>query len=350
MSAAAELVREFGSEATSWMEYDFSLESRGGALQQSWSWARYQDHFPDRRAEGIFELKRGQGTIARLSIISQQLPGGHSYLLLPRGPFFEPGADETTLRALHDELRRAFPRAVFARLDPPIELASPAAAHFAAMVHAVGAQVNPHPTTPTTTLLLDLSLTEEQLLAQMHPKGRYNIRVAQKHGVTCRTASTDELARAYPLFVETAQRTGISIHPESVYRHMLEELDLFASLEVAELDGAMVAAMITTRFAQTATYYYGASTQARKEAMAPYALQWHAIRKARANGDRWYDFLGIAPEGAGKAHDLAGVTDFKRKFGGIVRCEVEPVDLLLRPLLARGFHLARGLRRVLRRR
>lgn len=351
MSGDAAFTLETDLGSTRWSELDDRIGSLGGTLQQTRSWARYQATFADRRVEGVCTLHEGdrhatlQGTL-----ISQRLPGGYSYLLIPRGPFLREGASPSTLALLRRELRRRFPRALFVRLDPPFVLGTPEAERFNALAQAAGAIPNAHPTTPTTTLLLDLSLGEEQLLAQMHPKGRYNIRVAQKHGVTCRTGSVSDLPLAYPLFRETAERTGISIHPESVYRHMLEELGTYAALELAELGGQLLAAMITTSFGDTATYYYGASSQVRKEAMAPYALQWHAIRRARSDGYRWYDFLGITPEGAGANHPLAGVTDFKRKFGGIVRHEVEPVDLPLRPLLMRGFQIARGLRNALKRR
>jgi lipid II:glycine glycyltransferase (peptidoglycan interpeptide bridge formation enzyme) len=83
---------------------------------------------------------------------------------------------------------------------------------------------------------------------------------------------------------------------------------------------------------QAAIYYYGASASAGRELMAPYALQWAAMRQAKALGATSYDLLGIAPPGTGPMHPWAGISDFKRKFGGTLVTYLPERQITLRPL------------------
>lgn len=349
---SAEVLRRIPRDAPAgeWTAHDALVASHPhGTLQQTYVWARFQATFPDRHPEGVFEVVEDGRTTFTASVISQRLPGGYTYLLIPRGFLTYEGVSPRTFERLCTYFRHAYPKALFVRFDPPVERTSPDATLFLGAMRSLRAHVSPVETTPTTTLVLDLSQPGEQLLARMHPKGRYNMKVATRHGVVCRTGTAADIARAYPLLRETAVRTGISVHAARVYHAMLESLGAHAALELAELEGELLAAIITTRFHGTTTYYYGASSSVRRECMAPYLLQWHAIRKARTQGDRRYDFLGIAPPGS-TGHPLAGVTEFKRKFGGDVREEVPPHDVLLRPVLARLFRVARKAAHVLRRR
>ena len=98
-----------------------------------------------------------------------------------------------------------------------------------------------------------------------------------------------------------------------------------------------------TFFSGTATYYYGASDHIYRSFMAPYLLQWTAIRAAKQRGLRVYDFLGIAPENQTSKHSLDGVTSFKRKFGGRVAQYLSSSELVLS---SRRYKLLIGLKHV----
>jgi len=103
---------------------------------------------------------------------------------------------------------------------------------------------------------------------------------------------------------------------------MLEELGPErCKLYLAEFEGEIIAGIIVTFFGDMAIYYFGASGNAHRNVMAPYLLQWVAMRFAKARGIKWYDFLGIAPLDENgevdEKHAWAGVTEFKRKFGGV---------------------------------
>jgi lipid II:glycine glycyltransferase (peptidoglycan interpeptide bridge formation enzyme) len=81
--------------------------------------------------------------------------------------------------------------------------------------------------------------------------------------------------------------------------------------------------------------------------MAPYALQWQAMREAGAAGCGSYDLFGIPPR-EDPAHPMAGLYRFKTGFGGEIRHRGGSWDYSYRPCLARLFTLAEALRKGVR--
>ena len=200
--------------------------------------------------------------------------------------------------------------------------------------HSAGAQFKKTKSHfPEATIVLDLTLSQEEILKQMKPKGRYNIKVAERNGVAVHEVHEKDLEKTlekfYEIFQKTAERDGFRIHPLSYYQKMLTTLGpQHAKLFIATAPGEVpeeekiAAGLIATYHNETlenrkALYYYGASDHELRSLMAPYLLQWHVMCDAKARGYTSYDLFGIAPEGA-ENHPWAGVTDFKKKFGGTV--------------------------------
>lgn len=179
-----------------------------------------------------------------------------------------------------------------------------------------------HHIQPDTTLVLDLSLSLEDLLKQMKPKGRYNIKVATKHGITyqCFDGNSPEietkLDQFYALLSSTATRDRFGIHSRQYFSLFLAKLFPHSRLYLAYHGEKVVAGLIATFYKDESIYYYGASSNHDRETMATYGLQWHVIQEAQAAGAKTYDFLGIAPDNASADHPWQGVTTFKKKFGG----------------------------------
>jgi|WetSurMetagenome_2_1015567.scaffolds.fasta_scaffold61834_2 peptidoglycan pentaglycine glycine transferase (the first glycine) len=298
--------------------------------------------------------------LASALVIRQKLPFGKCWLYCPRGPLgdYQSNAGHEALKSVLNKIREIGHResAVFFRFDPPLEdTYAPEVEGFLHDLRAVPAHAHYQ---PESTLILDLKHEPEDLLKKMKPKGRYNIKVAQKHGVTVRVsapysvdrghsvvagdrvdgtysmpaAAASDLEAFFALLRKTTARDGFSGHPLSYYRNMLETLGpKRTKLYLAEYEGKLLAGMISTYFGQTATYYFGASSDEHRNTMAPYLLHWQAINDARAAGYHYYDFFGIAPEnqtnhpdsisklgGISKMrpHPWAKVTEFKLKFGG----------------------------------
>ncbi len=177
---------------------------------------------------------------------------------------------------------------------------------------------------PPDSTFLDLSLTEEQLLSNMKNKWRYNLRYAQKHGVTvraCDASSADfekDLDSFYELYRATSARDGIGLHPKSYYKHLLEKSlnsDTKITLYIASHEGDDLAAIITLFNENEAVYLYGCSGNLKRNLMPAYAVQWTAITDAKKYGSKIYDFYGIPPTGD-EGHPMHGLYLFKTGFGG----------------------------------
>jgi peptidoglycan pentaglycine glycine transferase (the first glycine) len=206
-----------------------------------------------------------------------------------------------------------------------------------------GFRTSPHNFQPPRTILVNLHGSEEDILARMKQKTRYNIRLSQKKGVSVRP--WDNLPAFHRMMLVTGSRDGFGVHSLEYYRRAYE---LFrsgnkAQLLVAEYEGRPLAALMVFASGRRAWYLYGASTEEERNRMPTYFLQWEAIRWARAQGAEEYDLWGVPDEDhAGleekftQRHDgLWGVYRFKRGFGGETKRAAQAMDFVYRPLLYR---------------
>jgi lipid II:glycine glycyltransferase (peptidoglycan interpeptide bridge formation enzyme) len=168
------------------------------------------------------------------------------------------------------------------------------------------------------TRCIDLRPSEAAMLAQMKSKGRYNIGVARRHGVSIvEDASPQGLADFYGIYEETTERQGIAAKPADYFEALV---DFFSpgrhgSIFFAEYEGARLATVLVIYFGPRATYFYGGSRDLHRHVMAPYLLHFEIMRKAKALGHQWYDLWGIAPPNE-PDHPWQNFTAFKAKFGG----------------------------------
>lgn len=224
---------------------------------------------------------------------------------------------------------------------------------------SLGLRRSPMRIQPPDTVILSLRETEDDLLSAMKPKTRYNIRLASKRGVQMHVLTPDDpdamrsLADWYDLYRLTAVRDRISIHPFDYYRRVFLAVDTGAlspddaprrELLLARHEGDLLGGIVTLSYMETTTYLYGASADIKRNRMASYLLQWEAIRRARAAGDRWYDFFGIPPSDD-PDHPMHGLYRFKTGFGGRVVHRAGAWDLTLRPLFGAVLRSAEHLRR-----
>ena len=185
---------------------------------------------------------------------------------------------------------------------------------------------------PEREWFLDLSKGENEIFSQMHPKTRYNIRLASKKNVQVRRIghAGDALERSIGTLCGFLEKTASSkeyrLHGRSYYHSLITFFTQHANKELergtpvtrlfeATVEGIAVAAGCMIYFGDTVYYLYGGSDPKYSALMAPYALHAHAIRDAIDAGCRYYNFGGISPQGADR-HSLAGVTRFKMGFGG----------------------------------
>ncbi len=180
---------------------------------------------------------------------------------------------------------------------------------------------SPRDLLPADTILVDLSASEDTLLARMHHKSRYNVRLAERRGVVVTEGTAADLPAWYEMYRETMARNQLAPLSLEHFVAVLEERGRGSAspvetrLLLARYRGRLLAGVLIALAPLRATYLYGASTSTDRHLMASSALQWEAMRVARAHGCIDYDMLGAAPR-HDEAHPLAGVHRFKIGFGG----------------------------------
>jgi lipid II:glycine glycyltransferase (peptidoglycan interpeptide bridge formation enzyme) len=184
------------------------------------------------------------------------------------------------------------------------------------------------------TVLVDINRSEDEILAGMKQKTRYNIRLAARKGVTVRKGSFEDLEMLYQMYAETALRDNFIIREREYY---LKAWRIFLDSQmaqplIAQVDGKPVAALILFMFSGKAWYMYGMSGEAHREKMPNHLLQWEAIRHAKLSGCTVYDMWG-APDHFDENDPMWGVYRFKEGFGGQVARTIGAWDKPVRPFL-----------------
>jgi lipid II:glycine glycyltransferase (peptidoglycan interpeptide bridge formation enzyme) len=315
---------------------------RAATFLQSDFWAAFKASFGWRPLRFAYTTQGGE---AGLLAMTRRLAPGLSFAYLPR-----PDIPAEKLAEAAEALRPYLPAdCAFLRFDLPLGSGG--------MLPAKPLRKAFQDVQPPDTVIIDLRADEEAILAAMKPKWRYNVRLAQKRGVTvgCLEAGRstarerrDALDAFYELYRVTALRDGISLHAREYYQRLLDlasESNSGADLRLwtARLDGRSLAAIITLYMGEEAVYLYGASSDEGREHMPAYALQWEAIRAAKAAGCLRYDLFGIPPSDD-EGHPMHGLYRFKTGFGGGIVHSPGCWDYPLRPLAYIGFRGAEALR------
>jgi peptidoglycan pentaglycine glycine transferase (the first glycine) len=322
-------------------DWEGYLASRGpdAHLLQTAAWGRLKSMF-GWRAESL--LSNGSGAM----LLFRPLPFGFSVGYLPRGPI---PPTLHTLAGLLPEMDRKCRshRAAFLTVEPDIADGDLPRSDLRRMGFQSGART----IQPPSTILVDLRGSEDDLLARMKPKTRYNIRLAVRHEVT--VYPSEDISGFMRLMDTTGQRDSFAVHSEAYYRAAYAAFVPHHTVELllAAYRGEPISGLMVFTQGRRAWYLYGASSNLHREVMAPYLLQWEAMRWARACGCTEYDLWGIPDAGenelegqfADRQDGLWGVYRFKRGFGGRVSRSVGawdrvynlPLYLIYRYLIAR---------------
>jgi len=286
--------------------------SPDGGFLQSEEWRKFQKSV----GRKTFCISSGE---FYASIIEHQLPIVGKYFYIPRGPIMTHNPQPTTHNQISDLIDLANRENIgWIRFDANNS-------HILDLIRKNWRVVEaPHDMQPREILTLDITKPEEQLLAEMKSKTRYNIRLAEKKGVSLRitnsyeTTNNRDIEEFLKLVKVTAKRDKITPHPENYYRKMFETIpgDIL-KLYVAEYEGKIIAANIMIFYGNTATYFHGASNNEYRSVMAPHLLQWRAIQNAKKAGFTRYDLGGVKlcnMQCAGCNNDWSGITRFKTSF------------------------------------
>jgi lipid II:glycine glycyltransferase (peptidoglycan interpeptide bridge formation enzyme) len=263
---------------------------------------------------------------------------------VPKGPVFDyadEGLRERVLSGLESLAQRE--RAIFIKIDPDVvrsrgpepdeETPNPVGERWIEALEARGWRFSQDQVQFRNTVELKLDNSEEDLLAAMKSKTRYNIRLAGRRDVVVRRATaSDDLMTIAALYEQTADRNEFAIRPIDYY------LDAWRSFSdagmalplLAEYEGTPLGAVVAVAYGGRALYMYGASNEKERKRMPNYLLQWEAIRWAKERGCDVYDFWG-APDEFVESDSMWGVWRFKSGFGADVVRHIGAWDYPARP-------------------
>ncbi len=202
-----------------------------------------------------------------------------------------------------------------------------------------------HPLFTKYSFILDLTLSEEELLKNMHQKTRYNIRLSQRHGVNVKIDNSEKSFKEYlRLTNETTKRQRFYAHDEKYHKLMWETLGnkenasfnpnkLQAHLLRAEYKNKTLVTFVLFTFKDTLYYPYGASSDENREVMASPLTMWEAVRFGKNLGLSKFDMWGAAnvPDPA-PTNPYYGFHRFKEGFGAKLTEFVGSYDLVINPL------------------
>jgi lipid II:glycine glycyltransferase (peptidoglycan interpeptide bridge formation enzyme) len=349
VSGTVTLANQTDPVAVHQSNWDEAVLSCGGHLLQSWRWGAFKNQF-GWDVERIAVSRNGRAALAQVLFRTK---AGLSIGYIPRGPVWTPHDPDAAgdLWARVDEVaRRRKTLTVIVEPDQPLPELSRM---------NVKLVPGPEPIQPARSVKVDL-LDDQSLIDQMHPKTRYNVRLAVRRGVSTRVAEEpdESIYEFYAMLLDTASRNEFVVHSLDYYREFLRTFADDACLLFAEIDGKPVAGVIAAVFGEEGIYMYGASSTQQRAHGAAFLLQHETMRWARSRGARRYDLWGI-PEydpkssvsesgdrlAASTGDDRRGLYEFKTRFGGSIVRYPAPLERVYHPFLAalaRRFYSAGG--------
>ena len=330
-----------------WNSFIAQHATPDGGFLQSWQWGEFQKSY----GRQIFRvvLIENDEIICGWQIIEMNLPLGMKYWYGPRvitqSAKLKAQNQSLKLKTFISEIIKIAEKekAIFIRVDAGDDSLK----DFGFIKTKLSIQ-------PQEELILDITKPIEQLLAEMKPKARYNIKVAEKHNIKIFNFSPyggspaggqlpifkDGLSSFLGLVEKTSARQGIKAHPKDYYKKMIEILsqDKTAILYAAKHENKIIAANLMTYFNGVATYLHGGSDDDYKNLMAPYLLHWQAILDAKNKGFNYYNFGGVSEQ----KPNWQGITRFKTgfapqtfftKYGGVWDLPVEKIKYSIYKIL-----------------
>jgi peptidoglycan pentaglycine glycine transferase (the first glycine) len=297
---------------------------------QTWEWGDFKAETTGWRPHRVAFMHRGD-VVGMAQILTRQ-QGPFRVMYVPKGPALD-YTNPDLRKSVVDELKRYARenKAIFIKIDPdvivgtgvpgePDSTDAPLGLAVQQEWHEAGLRFSDEQVQFRNSQIIDLRPPEDDILMAMKSKTRYNVRLASRKGVKVRFGGVEDLDLLYDLYVDTARRDDFVIRPLPYYRQAWGSF-MRAGLAqplIAEYKDKMLAHIIIFGFGKRAWYFYGASSDGERNRMPTYALQWEAIRWAKAQNMAVYDLWGAPDDFHDPDDPLAGVFRFKEGFGGTV--------------------------------
>ncbi len=309
---------------------DFVGGVQPNTFLHSWQWGEFNQ--ATQHEIHRFGIYGGESLLAVALILYVRARRGH-FLFCPHGPIFKNDVDAPeVMAALTDRLvdLAKEKKCVLIRISPLL----PPTKQNDELFFQLGYRNAPiHMAHPELGWILDLTATEDKLLAGMRKTTRYSIKKAEKDGVTV-TMSTDskDVETFWQVYQTTFARQHFTPFSKDYLRAEFETFarDNNAALFFAHYKGDVTATALIIFDEHSAYYHHAATTQKHAGLTDAQLLQWHIIQEAKRRGCSQYNFWGVVPED-GKRHPWTGLSIFKRGFGGREEAYVHAKDLVLSP-------------------
>ena len=317
-------------------EYEAFVQSHPkGNFAQSYLWGKQK---PMWQWDAI--AVRGEDGAIRgsLAVMTRKVPGiGRTLMYGCRGPVCDLDDRETFSQLLDGAkvLAKKYKSYVI-KIDPDVPSSNTA---FSSMLQSFGFRAkeggkNFEAVQPRYVFRLNVEgKTEEELLANFHQKWRYNIRLAERKGVTVRICGKEMVPAFSDLMLTTGVRDGFVTRKPEYFAAMLDNLGEHARLYMAfDPNDTPIAGTLAIHYGDKVWYLYGASSNEHRNLMPNYLLQWRMIQWAVETNCRIYDFRGVSGD-VSEDNPLYGLFRFKQGFGGDFTEFVGEMDLVLSPVI-----------------
>ena len=320
-------------------------------ILQTWEWGQFKQATTGwQPTRLLFRANESAAPVALAAILTRRM-GPLAVMYVPKGPILDytnHGLAAEVLAYLEQFARRQ--RAIWLKIDPdvvagtgvpgePDDEVNPHGRSWTDLLNNRGWRYSADQVQFRNTIKIDLTAGEDALLAAMSQNTRRKVRAGEKHGLTVRAATLDDLPTLYALYQITGQRDDFLIRPPAYYEKAWSEFmqaGLAHALIAEDADGTPLAHVILFHFGRICWYFYGASSNEQREKMPNYLLQWEAMRWAKAQGYAVYDLWG-APDDFTEADRMWGVYQFKRGFRGTVTRHIGAWDYAPSSLLYRAY-------------
>ena len=317
-------------------EYEAFVQSHPkGNFAQSYLWGKQK---PMWQWDAI--AVRGEDGAIRgsLAVMTRKVPGiGRTLMYGCRGPVCDLDDRETFSQLLDGAkvLAKKY-QSYVSTIDPDVPSSNTA---FSSMLQSFGFRAkeggkNFEAIQPRYVFRLNVEgKTEEELLANFHQKWRYNIRLAERKGVTVRICGKEMVPAFSDLMLTTGVRDGFVTRKPEYFAAMLDNLGEHARLYMAfDPNDTPIAGTLAIHYGDKVWYLYGASSNEHRNLMPNYLLQWRMIQWAVETNCRIYDFRGVSGD-VSEDNPLYGLFRFKQGFGGDFTEFVGEMDLVLSPVI-----------------
>lgn len=305
---------------------DFQNKQEFSNILQSWEWGQFQKSLGRKVWYwGVHDGEKIIGT-CMVHMIPTRL---RTHLYTSNGPSIDWTNKDAVKTLIHflKELGKEN-NALFVRMDPMIEDTP----ENSQMLGDLGLKKATTNIQAENKWYLDVTTSEEDLLAGMKKNTRYSIRRSEREGVTVKYShNVEDFEKFWGLFNQTVERQKFVPHTKEYYTKQIESFPQKYRIYWAEYKGDVLATALIPFYGNTGFYLHAsASVNRLKNVFPAHSLIWEVVKDAKKENLKYFDFWGIAPTDDPK-HPWSGFSFFKKSFGGFRKDLVRAYDLSLSP-------------------